>query len=264
MVEMGSDKNEENETQSHAHVLGIRIDRLDMDGTLNHIEELIASRQPHQHVVVNAAKVVAMRKDERLTDIVSACDLVSADGQSIIWASRILGDPLPERVAGIDLMMALLRRADEKRYRVFFFGAEEAVVRRVVHICREQHPGLQISGWRNGYFSVGEEEEIVEEIRASKSDILFVGMSSPKKEYWLARYIDKLSVPFCMGVGGSFDVLAGKVRRAPQWMQQGGLEWLFRFLQEPGRMWKRYLSTNSLFAWLVLRAYVGRKLHVSG
>ena len=246
-----------------AYVLGAKIDRLDMAATIARIEMLIAVGKPQQHVVVNAAKLVAMRRDEQLADIVRSCILVNADGQAVVWASRILGDPLPCRVAGIDLMIELLSVAEQRAYRVFFLGATEEVVDKVIEICRSRYTGLKISGWHCGYFDENEEREIVQTIHASNTDILFLAMSTPKKEYWLAKYKDSLNVPFCMGVGGSFDVVAGKVKRAPVWMQRCGLEWLYRFLQEPRRMWRRYLVTNSAFIWLVIKAYIRQRRRLS-
>lgn len=246
-----------------ANVLGTKIDRLHMTATIEHVEELIAAGKPQQHVVVNAAKLVAMQRDQQLADIVHSCMLVNADGQAVVWASRILGDPLPCRVAGIDLMIALLGVAEQKAYRTFFLGATEEVVNKVIEVCLSRHPDLQISGWHCGYFDETEEQEIVQNIRLSNSDILFLAMGTPQKEYWLAKYKDILNVPFCMGVGGSFDVVAGKVKRAPVWMQQCGLEWFHRFLQEPRRMWKRYLVTNSVFLWMVFKGYIRQKWRVA-
>ena len=239
-----------------AHVIGCRIDRLDMDGTLARCEELIASGGPAQHVAINAAKVVAMHKDPELREIVKQCELVSADGQAIVWASQLLGDPLPARVAGIDLMHGLLGLSERKGYRVFVLGATQDVLEQALANARELYPGVRIVGARDGYFDDDEAAEVAETIRLASPDILFVAMPSPKKEYWLARYGRRINVPFVMGVGGSIDVLAGRTRRAPVILQRTGLEWAYRLAQEPRRMFKRYLVGNMRFCMLVLRHFV--------
>ena len=227
-----------------------------MDGTLARCEELIAAGRPAQHVAINAAKLVAMQRDAELREIVAGCDLVSADGQAVVWASRLLGDPLPARVAGIDLMHELLGLSERKGYRVFVLGAKKDVLEQAVANAREMYPGLQLAGARDGYFDDDEADSVAEQIRAAAPDILFVAMPSPKKEYWLARYGKLIGVPFVMGVGGAVDVLAGQTRRAPRWLQRAGLEWLYRLLQEPRRMVGRYLIGNLRFCMLVLRHLV--------
>jgi N-acetylglucosaminyldiphosphoundecaprenol N-acetyl-beta-D-mannosaminyltransferase len=208
--------------------------------------------------VVNAAKIIMMHEDPKLRDIINSCPIINADGQSVVWASRLLGQPLPERVTGIDLMQRLIEISAHKGYRLFFFGAREEVISRVVEVLKEKYPSLQIAGYRNGYFSPEENDEIVEQINASNADMLFVGFSSPKKEYWLAENLYRLNVPFCMGVGGSLDVIAGVYKRAPLWMQKMGLEWFFRFIQEPKRMWKRVLK-SAKFMWLVIKEMLKRR-----
>jgi N-acetylglucosaminyldiphosphoundecaprenol N-acetyl-beta-D-mannosaminyltransferase len=239
-------------------VLGCLIDRLDLDATLRRCEELIDAGEPVQHVVVNAAKLVMLQDDPRLEEIVAACALVNADGQSVVWASRLLRDPLPARVAGIDLMHRLLALAEQKGYRVFVLGARDAVLQRALERLRELHPGLEVAGARHGYFSEAETPDVCDAIRAARPDILLVAMSSPRKEYWLAEHGPGLGVPFMMGVGGSIDVLAGVTRRAPRWMQRAGLEWLYRLIQEPRRLARRYLVTNTRFVYLVARELLTR------
>jgi N-acetylglucosaminyldiphosphoundecaprenol N-acetyl-beta-D-mannosaminyltransferase len=171
-----------------------------------------------------------------------------------------LGKPLPERVAGIDLMQNLVRLAQEKGYKIFFFGAKEEIVKAVVDKYSKEYSPEIIAGYRNGYFKKEEEKEIARQIADSGANILFVAISSPTKENFLSQNSELLKkVNFTMGVGGSFDVVAGKVKRAPEWMQKAGLEWFYRFLQEPGRMWKRYLVTNSLFIWYVIKEKFRKK-----
>ena len=194
---------------------------------------------------------------------ISACQLISADGQGIVWAGRLLSVPIPERVAGVDLFFRLIRWATDKGYRVYLLGGTESVLRETMQRLLVTHPTLHIAGFRNGYFSREEEDGIVRGIQAAKPDILFVGMSSPKKEQFLERYLKHLEVPFSMGVGGTFDIIAGKVKRAPRWMQRSGLEWFHRFLSEPGRMWRRYLWANVVFLGMVVKGLVFRKSHAS-
>lgn len=220
---------------------------------MKRVADIIEKRVPTQHVVINASKVNLMQQDEKLCDIINACPLINADGASIVWAARQLGIPLHERVTGIDLFEELLRLAPQKGYRIYLFGAREEVVQKVRTTLIDQYPSIQIVGWRNGYFSESEEAEIVADIAASQADLLFVAFSSPKKEYWVHKYLSAMNVPFVMGVGGSFDVVAGVTKRAPLWMQKHGLEWFYRFIQEPCRMWRRYIIGNIQFIALTYR-----------
>ena len=245
-------------------IMGCPIDSLDMDQTIARIEKYIKEGKPRQHVVVNVAKIVEMRKDTRLREIVSSCDLINADGMPVVWASRLLGTPLPCRVAGVDLFQNLVKLCAGKGYRPFFFGAREWVVKKVIENFKSKYPDLEVAGCRNGYYSKEEESEIAEMIRDSKADMLFVGFSSPMKEQFLNKWMSAMQVPFCMGVGGSFDIIAGRTRRAPLWMQKSGLEWLYRIYQEPGRMWKRYAKTNPVFVWMVVREYIKIKFRDLG
>lgn len=229
------------------------VDRLTMDDTVRLIDRRIQNRQQTQHVVINAGKVVLMNSDSELRDIVNACPIINADGQSIVWASAFLGHRLPERVTGIDLMYRLLELSVQKGYRVYLFGAKEEVVAATKLRFEEKYPGLQIAGYRNGYFTDDDQADIVADMRAANADILLIAFSSPKKELWVRDHIDEIAIPFVMGVGGSFDIVAGVTRRAPLWMQKTGLEWLYRFIQEPRRMFDRYVKGNIRFARIVLR-----------
>lgn len=235
------------------NIFGIPINAMTMNEALDYIHEHIADRKKLQIGVVNAAKVVNMRRNPELGQDVLSSDLILADGAAVVWASRILGNPLPERVAGIDLMFGLLERGNQHKYRVYCFGATEEVSRKVADNIAHDYPNAILAGRRNGYFSVEDEEGIALDIKDSKPDILFVAITSPKKENFLARYSQMMGVPVCHGVGGSFDVYAGKVKRAPLIWQRLGMEWLYRVLQEPRRMWKRYLVTNTIFCWMILR-----------
>lgn len=240
-------------------IMGCPVDSLSMAETIDRVEGYIKARKTCQHVVVNVSKLVAMRRDYNLSKIVHACDIINVDGMPIVWASRLLGQPVPERVAGVDLFQNLISLCAEKGYRPFFYGAQEQVVRKVVDVFMTQHQNLDVAGYRNGYYSENEESEIAEMIRDSKADMLFVGFSSPMKENFLKKWMPVMNVPFCMGVGGSFDIIAGRTKRAPLWMQKSGLEWIYRIYQEPGRMWKRYAKTNPIFIWIVLREYIQLK-----
>jgi N-acetylglucosaminyldiphosphoundecaprenol N-acetyl-beta-D-mannosaminyltransferase len=238
-------------------LLGVTIDALTLRQTIAEVDRIIAVGRPLQQCSVNASKVVLMHKDPRLLGIIRACGLVNADGQAVVWASRVFGRPLPERVAGVDLFEALLAHAAARGYSVFLLGATRSVVQATAARAGREHPGLRVAGAHDGYWGE-DDDEVVREVRASGADILFVAMPSPRKEYWLAERLDDLGVTFAMGVGGSFDVYAGQVDRAPRWMQRLGLEWLFRFAQEPARMWRRYLVGNAEFVLLVARYKLGR------
>lgn len=216
----------------------------------------IQSRERLNIGVVNAAKMVNMRRQPLLRASVLGSDVVLADGMSIVWASRILGRPLPARVNGTNLFEKLLALADRRQYGVYFLGAAEEVLDEMCRRVEARYPRLRVVGSHDGFFSEEEEDEIAADIRRSRPDLLFVGITSPKKEIFLARWGSEMDVPVCHGVGGSFDVLAGKVRRAPRAWQRAGLEWLFRTLQEPRRLWKRYLVTNSIFIWMVVSELV--------
>ena len=225
-----------------------------MNETLAFVQETITTKKQIHHVVVNAGKIVQMQNDLQLRESVNSSDIINADGQAVVWAAKFLKKPLKERVAGIDLMQKLVELAASKKYKIYFLGAEEVVVSKTVaHYSKEFGQDI-IAGYRNGYYQPEEENEIINDIVSSKANILFVAITSPKKENFLYKYKNELaSVNFIMGVGGSFDVIAGKTKRAPVWMQDMGLEWFYRFLQEPKRMWKRYLVGNSKFILLVLK-----------
>lgn len=234
--------------------LNTYVDALTMEETLEKIKDHIENKDCVQHVVINAGKVNLMQENEELTKIINECPLINADGQSIVWGSKILGNPLPERVAGIDIFIELVKISAEKGYRPYFFGAKEEVVIEVVRKFKEKYPDLDVAGYRNGYFSQEESKSIAENINKSGADILFVAFSSPMKEFWIREHMEIMQVPFAMGVGGSFDVVAGKTTRAPKWMQKCGLEWFHRFIQEPRRMFKRYIVGNIKFVKLVLQS----------
>ena len=236
------------------NLLNTHIHNLTMPETLAIVNLTISKGQQLHHVVVNAGKIVEMQSDLQLRQSVNESDLINADGQAVVWASKFLGKPLKERVAGIDLMIKLVELAHKKNYKVYFLGAKEEVVKSVVDKYTKQYSSNIIAGYRNGYFKKEEEKDIAIEIANSGANILFVAISSPAKENFLYENKKLLKkVNFVMGVGGSFDVVSGNIKRAPLWMQNMGLEWFFRFIQEPKRMWKRYLIGNVKFVLLVFR-----------
>jgi N-acetylglucosaminyldiphosphoundecaprenol N-acetyl-beta-D-mannosaminyltransferase len=240
-------------------VCGCALDALTLDETVAAIDDRIAQGEHYEHVAINAAKLVRLQHDQVLREAVSRCELATADGQAVVWAARLLGRPLPERVAGIDLMQALLELAARRRYRVYILGARQEALEEAVRRIRAQVPELRLVGWQHGYYAREEEGRVVGQIRAASPDILFVALETPAKELFVARHRERLGVRFVMGVGGSIDVLAGLRRRAPRWMQRAGLEWLFRLLQDPRRLAKRYLVGNVQFAILVLREALHRR-----
>jgi N-acetylglucosaminyldiphosphoundecaprenol N-acetyl-beta-D-mannosaminyltransferase len=234
-------------------MMGCLMDNLTMEETVQKVETFVRAGTPHQHVVVNVDKLVKASRDPELRQIINECALINVDGMPVVWAARLLGKPLKERVAGVDLFEALMQRAASAGWRVFLLGAREEVVSGVKHAYEKKYRGLTIAGYRNGYWKPEEEEAVVEQIAAARADLLFVAISSPKKEQFLGRYQERMKIPFAMGVGGTFDVAVGKVKRAPVWMQKSGLEWFYRFLQEPRRMFRRYFIEDMAFIWLFLK-----------
>ena len=234
-------------------IMNTYVNAITMDETIAYVEQIVDERKLTQHVVINASKVNLMEKDAKLRDIVNACPLINADGASIVWAAKRLGVPLKERVTGCDLFQRLVEVASKKGYKIFLFGAKEEVVTKVKTIFETMYPGIQIVGYRNGYFKDEDEATIVQQMRESGADMMFVAFSSPKKEYWVNKYLTDIGIPFVMGVGGSFDIVAGVTDRAPIWFQEHGLEWFYRFIQEPKRMWKRYIIGNAQFVALTYR-----------
>jgi N-acetylglucosaminyldiphosphoundecaprenol N-acetyl-beta-D-mannosaminyltransferase len=208
-----------------------------------------------QHIVVNAAKIVHAQKDEELRNAINNSDLVNIDGKPVVWALKLLGHKVPEKVSGVDLFVKLIGLAEKKGYRPYFLGAKKEVLEDMVKNLERDYPELKIAGYRDGYFKKEDEQAVADEIKNSGTDMLFLGITSPKKELFLDRFTKYMGVPFSMGVGGTFDIVSGKTKRAPVWMQNCGLEWFYRFLQEPRRMWKRYLTTNTLFIILVIKEY---------
>ncbi|MGH3486763.1 MAG: WecB/TagA/CpsF family glycosyltransferase [Actinopolymorphaceae bacterium] len=233
------------------HLCGIPVDALTMEESVATACALIRTGRPHQHVAINAAKVVAARHDPRLRRIIESCAIANADGQSVVWASRLLGSRMPERVTGIDFMLRMWEVAAERGFRVHLLGSEPETVRRTADVARAR--GVLVVGARDGYWTPEEEASVVAEVAATRPDLLFVGLPTPRKEEFLHRQLGALGAGLAIGVGGSFDVVAGNVSRAPLWMQRSGLEWLHRMVQEPRRLLGRYVLGNVEFVFLVAR-----------
>jgi N-acetylglucosaminyldiphosphoundecaprenol N-acetyl-beta-D-mannosaminyltransferase len=242
-------------------LFGVPIDALTLGETVQLCMGAVETGELLEVGVVNAAKIVKLRADAALRDAVLGCDLIVADGQSVVWASRVLRRPLPERVAGIDLFQRLLYMAEQRGRSVYFLGARAEVLERMVERIRVQHPDLSIAGSQHGYYPDDEAPAVADAIKGSGADLLFLGMTSPKKEIFVAAYGARTGAKVVHGVGGSFDVLAGVVKRAPRIWQRMGCEWLYRALQEPRRLGRRYLTTNVAFLALVAREWV-RSLRV--
>lgn len=235
-------------------LLNTFYDNLTMNETLVKVKNAIDNQKQIHHVVINVAKVVALQNDLELRESVNSSDIINLDGQAVVWAARFLNKPAKERVAGIDLMVNLIEMASKNNFKIYLLGAKEEVVSKLASIYAQKYGKDLVVGYRNGYFTKEQEKDVIEDIVRSKPDMLFVAITSPKKENLLFQYKNELkSVGFIMGVGGSFDVLTGLTQRAPMWMQNAGLEWFYRFMQEPKRMWKRYLIGNFKFIALVLK-----------
>jgi N-acetylglucosaminyldiphosphoundecaprenol N-acetyl-beta-D-mannosaminyltransferase len=239
--------------------MGCQIDNLNFQETVDTIADFIKQGIPKQHVVVNVDKLVKASRNPQLQAIINDCALINADGMPVVWAAKLLGKPLKERVAGIDLFVRLIAEAEIRNWRVFLLGAKQEVLQQTMEIFKQKHPNITICGSHHGYWQPAEENKIINQIQSSQADILFVAMSSPKKEIFVAKHLNHLQVPFVMGVGGSFDVIAGLTKRAPVWMQKFGLEWFFRFLQEPRRMFKRYFIDDSRFFTLFFKEWLNNK-----
>jgi N-acetylglucosaminyldiphosphoundecaprenol N-acetyl-beta-D-mannosaminyltransferase len=237
-------------------LFGLRIDAVTLAAVVEQCETAIQSRRRTLIGVVNAAKIVRIGQDERLRDSLLECDVLLADGQSVVWASRLLRKALPERVTGIDLFVELLHLADRQHRSVYLLGAKPEVLAQLQVYLADCFPGLILAGAQDGYFVDEDSASVAAAIRQSGADMLFLGMTTPKKEIFLGQYGDFVDVPVLHGVGGSFDVLAGVTKRAPLTWQRFGLEWAYRLLQEPRRLWRRYLSTNSAFVGLTIKELV--------
>jgi N-acetylglucosaminyldiphosphoundecaprenol N-acetyl-beta-D-mannosaminyltransferase len=250
------------EPADRPELLGCRFDRVGMrEAIARCVGWCRGPRRPHTVVTANAATLCLMRRDPALREACRRADLVVPDGMSVVWTSRLAGLGLPERVTGVDLMVRLLEAASEHGLSIYLLGAQPAIVRELARRCRAAYPGLSVAGFRDGYFAPGDHAAVIADVRRSAPHMLFVGMPSPFKETWCEENREALGVPVMLGVGGTFDVLAGHVRRAPRPVQAAGLEWAWRLAMEPRRLWRRYLFGNTEYAWLAAGAVLRRRAH---
>lgn len=240
------------------------IDLLDMEGTVALAEKAMAGGPPIRHTAINVAKLVKLIHDPELAEDVCGSDIVGIDGMGIVYGLRRFGVKDVERVSGMDLMLALMEHCARTGRRPYVLGARQEQLDKALETACQRFPGLAFAGARNGYFSKDEEAQIVADIRASGADCLFVAMPTPRKERFLKAHADALGVPFVMGVGGSIDVLAGHVSRAPVFMQKWGMEWFHRMVKEPRKMVGRYASTNTIYAWMLLSCLISGRNPVTG
>ena len=216
-------------------ILGVNVNSLTMAQAVEAVQQFIAEKKVALVATANAEMLMRATQDEELKDILNQADLVVPDGAGTVWAAGHLGEPMPERVAGFDLAQELMREAPSRGDRVYFFGSAPGVADKAKAKAEELYPGIQVVGVRNGFFSEADEPQIIADIRAAKPDILLAALGVPKQEKWLKKHMQELQVPVSIGVGGTLDVMAGVMERAPLWMQKAKLEWLFRGLKQPSR-----------------------------
>ena len=222
-------------------ILGIGIDCIDSNEALRQIGQFIASGTPHQIVTANAEIIYQANKNEKMKNVINAAQMVTADGSGVVWASRQLGQPLAQRVTGIDLVNSICEQSAKDKWKIYILGSAPGVADTAANNIRDRFPGCNIVGTHHGYFNEQEEAQIIAELEQLQPDVLFVALGAPKQEYWIADHIQQLNIPVAMGIGGSMDVLSGNVKRAPKWMQKMSLEWLYRLLIQPTRF-KRVLA----------------------
>jgi N-acetylglucosaminyldiphosphoundecaprenol N-acetyl-beta-D-mannosaminyltransferase len=250
-----------------ANVLGVRVSAINMEIAVRTIEDWIVRREAHYVCVTGVHGVMECYRDKSLRYIHNAAGLVTPDGMPLVWLSRLMGFRHVERVYGPDLMLTVCDRSAKQGYRQFFYGGASGVPEKLATRLQSRFPGLQICGIYSPPFrplSPAEDKAVVEHINAANPDVLWVGMSTPKQERWMAEHVRRLSSPVLIGVGAAFDFHAGLKKQAPRWIQRGGLEWLFRLLMEPRRLWRRYLLNNPKFLWLVLLQALGKGLTREG
>ena len=234
-------------------IFDLKIHAVDYPEALEKIGEFIRLKQPGWAVCINPEKAVKASQDQALKDLLNQGTLCLADGTGIILAAKVLRDKHLKRVTGIDLMKAVVKEAWEQEYSIFLLGAKPGVAEDVAGKWQDMYPGLKVVGVHHGYFSAAEEEKVRENIGESSPDILLVALGSPRQENWITAHLDQLGVPFLMGVGGSFDVEAGHIIRAPLFWQNIGMEWLYRLLKEPSRM--RRMGFLPKFALMFLKTW---------
>ncbi|MBC7264694.1 MAG: WecB/TagA/CpsF family glycosyltransferase [Chloroflexi bacterium] len=240
------------------YILGVRVDDVTYNEAVVEIDCFVRKRTPHQIVTVNPEFIIAARRDVEFRHIINHAALSLPDGAGLLWASRLLGHPLRERVTGVDMLQHLADLATQRGYAIFLLGAAPGVAAEAARRLAERFPRLMIAGTHVGSPEPTEEPEIIEIVRCAAPDMLFVAYGAPKQDKWIARNLDRLGVPVAMGVGGAFDFISGRAQRAPMWMRRAGLEWLHRLYREPWR-WRRMLALPA-FAWLVITERIGLAL----
>ena len=242
------------------NVLGVGVSAVTKDLALETIDGWIDRRDPNYVCVTGVHGVIESQRDERLRHIHNAAGLVTPDGMPLVWLSHLKGFRHVERGYGPDLMLALCEHSVEKGYRHYFYGGAEGVPQQLASNLQQWFPGLQVAGTYSPPFrplTEAEDAQVVEMINEANPDIAWVGLSTPKQERWMAAHVGRLNAPVLLGVGAAFDFHTGRKPQAPSWMQRSGLEWLFRLMTEPRRLWKRYLINNPLFVTLVLLQALG-------
>ena len=241
-------------------MLGSPVSLVTQEQVIQRALDSMKTRQSVRLADVNTAKLIDLQEDAQLRQALFRAELCVADGMGVVWAARGLGIPIPQRVTGIDTMHALLQACVIQGLRPYLLGARPEAIEEAVRKLQQRYPTLQLAGWHHGYFNAEQEPQLFETLRDSGADCLIVGLSTPNQDLFLSRVQARLDIPFLMGVGGSFDVLAGRLRRAPLWMQRAGCEWLFRLVQEPRRLLKRYVTSNSRLIMLWLPAWLAKRL----
>ena len=220
-------------------VLGVPVDCVDMPQALDAVEEMIRGDLPRAVIAVNPEKVVKAQSDPRLLQQLREAGLLIPDGIGVVFAVRILEDRAIERVPGSELMPAICERAAKSGYKLFLFGASPDVNEKAVQVLQHRYPGIQIAGYQHGYVKDDEMPNLIKRINESKSDVLFLALGSPKQELWMDRYLGQLQIKVCQGVGGTFDVIAGRVKRAPLVFRKIHLEWFYRLISQPKRLFRQ-------------------------
>lgn len=234
-------------------LFGLKYHTLNLSQTVHKICSSIDENKKIVRADINVGTITSSQRDIKLQEFINSSDIVNIDGAGAILGAKILRLPVPERITGVDLFMKLIEVAQERAYSIYLLGSTKETLESLKKILLIEHPKLKLVGVHDGYFW-GHEDEVIAEINSLRPNILFIGIKSPEKEYFQLNYANILNVNLIMGVGGSFDVAAGKVKRAPAWIQNMCLEWLFRVYQEPKRMWKRYLTSNLLFTKMLIAA----------
>jgi N-acetylglucosaminyldiphosphoundecaprenol N-acetyl-beta-D-mannosaminyltransferase len=247
--------------QERIDLLGCSFDSITENETLELIFQWKDEQQRKSHhiITVNVAILMMAREDAKLANAIEKADLVVVDGKPLVWTSKWLKAPVPEKVSGVDLMRSLLEAGNDRGLSIFLLGTTQERLDVLERVIRAKYPNVRIVGLRNGYFKEPDYPAVTKQIRDAKADLLLVGMPAPFKEIWCEEQRDALATPAILGVGGAFDVMAGFVPRAPRLLQEAGLEWAWRLAMEPKKLWKRYLVTNSAFLALLGKTLVLRR-----